>query len=73
MSTTLFLVSMVIITALLFDFTNGFHPFSERDGTTSVATGGVETEGRGVDRRGVERGRARSCPPRSRRPFPVGL
>ena len=36
MSTTLFLVSMVIITALFFDFTNGFH-----DSANAMACVGV--------------------------------
>ena len=41
MSTTLFLVSMVIITALFFDFTNGFHD-SANAMATSVATGALK-------------------------------
>ncbi len=41
MSTTLFLVSMVIITALFFDFTNGFHD-SANAMATSVATGALQ-------------------------------
>jgi len=40
MSTTLFLVTMVIITALFFDFTNGFHD-SANAMATSVATGAL--------------------------------
>src|SRR6478735_7058190 len=40
MSTTLFLVSLVIITALFFDFTNGFHD-SANAMATSVATGAL--------------------------------
>ena len=56
MSTTLFLVSMVIITALFFDFTNGFHD-SANAMATSVATGALEPEGRRADRRGAQRGR----------------
>jgi PiT family inorganic phosphate transporter len=41
MSTTLFLVSLVIITALFFDFTNGFHD-SANAMATSVATGALK-------------------------------
>jgi len=41
MSTRLFLVSMVIITALFFDFTNGFHD-SANAMATSVATGALK-------------------------------
>ncbi len=41
MSTTLFLVTMVIITALFFDFTNGFHD-SANAMATSVATGALQ-------------------------------
>ena len=41
MSTTLFLVTMVIITALFFDFTNGFHD-SANAMATSVATGALK-------------------------------
>ncbi|HEY5881808.1 MAG TPA: inorganic phosphate transporter [Nakamurella sp.] len=41
MSTTLFLVSVVIITALFFDFTNGFHD-SANAMATSVATGALQ-------------------------------
>src|SRR6478735_3382748 len=41
MSSTLFLVSMVIITALFFDFTNGFHD-SANAMATSVATGALK-------------------------------
>lgn len=40
MSTTLFLVSVIIITALFFDFTNGFHD-SANAMATSVATGAL--------------------------------
>ena len=38
MSTTLFVVTVVVITALIFDFTNGFHDSSNAM-ATSVATG----------------------------------
>ena len=38
MSTTLFVVVVVVITALVFDFTNGFHDSSNAM-ATSVATG----------------------------------
>jgi len=38
MSTTFFLVAVVIVTALFFDFTNGFHDSANAMGT-SVATG----------------------------------
>jgi PiT family inorganic phosphate transporter len=41
MSTTLFLVTVVIITALFFDFTNGFHD-SANAMATSVATGALK-------------------------------
>ena len=41
MSTTLFIVSLVIITALFFDFTNGFHD-SANAMATSVATGALK-------------------------------
>src|SRR6476660_919611 len=41
MSTTLFLVSLVIITVLFFDFTNGFHD-SANAMATSVATGALK-------------------------------
>ncbi len=41
MSTTLFLVSLVIVTALFFDFTNGFH-HSANAMATSVATGALK-------------------------------
>jgi len=41
MSTTLFLVSVVIVTALFFDFTNGFHD-SANAMATSVATGALK-------------------------------
>ena len=41
METTLFLVSIVIITALFFDFTNGFHD-SANAMATSVATGALK-------------------------------
>lgn len=41
MSTTLFLVSLVIVTALFFDFTNGFHD-SANAMATSVATGALK-------------------------------
>jgi len=41
MSTTLFIVSIVIITALFFDFTNGFHD-SANAMATSVATGALK-------------------------------
>ena len=40
MSTTLFIVTMVIVTALFFDFTNGFHD-SANAMATSVATGAL--------------------------------
>ncbi|MET0865958.1 MAG: inorganic phosphate transporter [Nakamurella sp.] len=40
MSTTLFVVSLVIVTALFFDFTNGFHD-SANAMATSVATGAL--------------------------------
>jgi len=40
MTTTLFLVSVVIVTALFFDFTNGFHD-SANAMATSVATGAL--------------------------------
>jgi PiT family inorganic phosphate transporter len=43
MSTTPFLVSMVIITALFFDFTNGFHD-SAKAMATSVATGALNLD-----------------------------
>jgi PiT family inorganic phosphate transporter len=38
MTTTLFMVAVVIVTALFFDFTNGFHD-SANAMATSVATG----------------------------------
>ena len=38
MSTTLFVVTVVVVTALIFDFTNGFHDSSNAM-ATSVATG----------------------------------
>ncbi len=41
MSTTLFLVTIVIVTALCFDFTNGFHD-SANAMATSVATGALK-------------------------------
>jgi PiT family inorganic phosphate transporter len=41
MSTTLFVVSLVIVTALFFDFTNGFHD-SANAMATSVATGALQ-------------------------------
>lgn len=41
MSTTLFIVTMVIVTALFFDFTNGFHD-SANAMATSVATGALK-------------------------------
>ena len=41
MSTTLFIVTMVIVTALFFDFTNGFHD-SANAMATSVATGALQ-------------------------------
>src|SRR3954447_13631586 len=41
MSTTLFVVSLVIVTALFFDFTNGFHD-SANAMATSVATGALK-------------------------------
>jgi len=41
MTTTLFLVSVVILTALFFDFTNGFHDSANAMGT-SVATGALK-------------------------------
>ena len=41
MTTTLFLVAMVILTALVFDFTNGFHD-SANAMATSVATGALK-------------------------------
>ena len=40
MTTTLFLVTLVIVTALFFDFTNGFHD-SANAMATSVATGAL--------------------------------
>src|SRR6476619_5215183 len=40
MSTTLFLVTLVVVTALVFDFTNGFHD-SANAMATSVATGAL--------------------------------
>src|ERR1700712_4352353 len=40
MSTTFFVVSLVIVTALFFDFTNGFHD-SANAMATSVATGAL--------------------------------
>ena len=40
-STTLFIVTMVIVTALFFDFTNGFHD-SANAMATSVATGALQ-------------------------------
>jgi PiT family inorganic phosphate transporter len=41
MSTTLFIVTLVIVTALFFDFTNGFHD-SANAMATSVATGALK-------------------------------
>src|SRR6476620_4114928 len=41
LSTTLFIVTMVIVTALFFDFTNGFHD-SANAMATSVATGALQ-------------------------------
>ncbi|MEP6560658.1 MAG: inorganic phosphate transporter [Nakamurella sp.] len=41
MSTTLFVVSLVIVTALFFDFTNGFHDTANAV-ATSVATGALK-------------------------------
>ena len=41
MDTTLFIVSLVIVTALVFDFTNGFHD-SANAMATSVATGALK-------------------------------
>jgi inorganic phosphate transporter, PiT family len=43
MSTTLLLVSLLIVTALFFDFTNGFHD-SGNAMATSVATGALAPE-----------------------------
>lgn len=40
MSTTFFLVAVVVVTALFFDFTNGFHD-SANAMATSVATGAL--------------------------------
>ena len=50
MTTTLFLVTLVIVTALFFDFTNGFHD-SANAMATSVATGALQPQDGGADRR----------------------
>lgn len=41
MTTTLFVVALVVLTALVFDFTNGFHD-SANAMATSVATGAFQ-------------------------------
>jgi len=43
MSTTLFVVTVVVVTALIFDFTNGFHDSSNAM-ATSVATSAAGSE-----------------------------
>ena len=56
MSTILFLVIVVVVTALVFDFTNGFHDSSNAM-ATSVATGAFHTQKSGSSRRRAQRDR----------------
>ena len=46
----LFLLIIVVITALAFDFTNGFHDTANAM-ATSIASGALQPEGRGGARR----------------------
>ena len=53
-------VIAVVLTALVFDFTNGFHDTANAM-ATSIATGALRPAGGGAAGRGTEPGRARSC------------
>ena len=64
-------LDLVVVTALAFDFTNGFHDTGNAM-ATSIATGALPPEGRGRAVRARSTWSARSCRSPSRRPSRAG-